>query len=311
MDKPYYAMMNLGIVHPMAFPETIKGEGPVVETIRQIATDEFFGAIEVRRATSPEVLAEEKKIFAESGIEPIVAGQPPLLLGKLNLNALDDAERSAAVEDVKKSIDEAYELGAKICAILSGPDPGEEQREAAVEALAKSLVELAQYSASRAGDGEPVFVSLETFDYDIDKKCLMGPTKLAGQLMERVRGEVQNVGLTIDLSHLPLLRESVEECLGAAKDYLIHVHVGNAFTEKEDDPAYGDQHPRFGYPGSLNDVDDLRAFLKGLVDIGYFDKDLPTSKPVVTFEIKPVPGENPELVIAGTKRAFLEAWAAV
>jgi hypothetical protein len=31
--------------------------------------------------------------------------------------------------------------------------------------------------------------------------------------------------------------------------------------------------------------------------------------PIVGFEIKPMPGEDPDIVIAGTKRVWKEAWA--
>jgi hypothetical protein len=33
--------------------------------------------------------------------------------------------------------------------------------------------------------------------------------------------------------------------------------------------------------------------------------------PVFTFEVKPLPGETPELLVANTKRVFKEAWAKV
>ncbi|MER3486117.1 MAG: xylose isomerase, partial [Chloroflexota bacterium] len=59
-------------------------------------------------------------------------------------------------------------------------------------------------------------------------------------------------------------------------------------------PAYGDQHPRFGVPGGENDVAELAAYLRALLKIGYFDKPLPTKRPVLTFEVKPMPGESAE-----------------
>jgi len=124
-----------------------------------------------------------------------------------------------------------------------------------------------------------------------------------------VKESVGNVGLTVDLSHLPLLHETAEQMLVGAKDHLIHVHIGNAFTALESDPAYGDQHPRFGYPGSLNGLPELVGFLRVLKQIGYFTAKVPTRKPVISFEIKPTPGEDSVLIIAGAKRVFKEAWA--
>ena len=74
-------------------------------------------------------------------------------------------------------------------------------------------------------------------------------------------------------------------------------------------PAYGDQHPAFGCECGLNDVDEVVEFLSGLMEIGFFDKDLPTSMPVVSFEVKPLPGEDSDIVVSGAKRVLNEAWA--
>lgn len=301
--------MHVGIVHPMIFPETGTGEGPVVETIERIATDPFFGAIEIRPTISQEIRSRVTDVIAQSGIVPIISGQPPLLQGKLDINALDEGARMEAVACVKASVDEAVAIGARYAAILTGPDPGEADRAKALELLVRSLCEACEYARAVPGD-EPVWISLEAFDRDVDKKALVGPTPIAVEVMERVKAEGHdNVGLLIDLSHLPLLQESPRQCLTAAAPHLIHIHAGNAFVRDPKDPAYGDQHPRFGYPGSMNNVDDLAEFIRVLDDVGYFGKHLPTGKPVFTFEVKPVPGESSELIIAGTKRALLAAIA--
>jgi len=304
--------MLVGLVHPMAFPETGKGEGPVAATVAKVAADEFFTAIEVRPTISAEVRQQVASIIATSGIVPIISGQPPLLQGKLDLNAEDEGARAAAVACVKASVDEAVALGAPYVAVLSGPDPGEATREAAVLRLVKSLCECCDYARSVSTSPPPIHITLEAFDRDIDKKCLVGPTKLAVRVMELAKAAGSpNVGLLIDLSHLPLLQETARGCLTLAASHLIHVHAGNAFVRSRDDPAYGDQHPRFGYPGSMNDIADLAEYIEVLVEVGYFDKDLPTGRPVFTFEVKPVPGECSDLVIAGTKRALSEALAMI
>lgn len=51
-----------------------------------------------------------------------------------------------------------------------------------------------------------ITISLENFDRDGDKKCLVGPSRESNPIAERVRAlGHHNFGLTIDLSHLPLL----------------------------------------------------------------------------------------------------------
>lgn len=308
-DRHWRDMMDLGIVHFMAYP-VIRDEDPemILDTARRIAQDDFFQVIEVRPSQHQEVIDGLKSMAMTSHIKIGVGAQPPLLINKLNLNSLDDAERQKAVDAVKNAIDQAYEFDARICAFLSGPD-NPDDRDSAMAALVDSCVELCEYSQSKAGDGEPVWLSLEQFDDTIDKCSLIGPTPRAVELADRVKEQVDNFGLTQDLSHMPLLGEDAQEFLAPTVDHLIHVHVGNALMGDESHEAYGDKHPGFGYPGSENDVDDLARFLETLIYVGYFDKDLPTEKPIVTFEVAPIGDEDSDLLVAGTKRVFQRAWS--
>lgn len=308
-DKHWRDMMDLGIVHFMAYP-VIRDEDPdlILATARKIAEDDFFQVLEVRPSQHPEVVEGLKKLAMTSHIKLGMGAQPPLLLNQLNINSLDDAERQKGVDAVKNAIDQAYELGCRICAFLSGPD-NPDDRDSAMSALVDSCVELCQYSQGKAGEGDPVWLSLEQFDDTIDKCSLIGPTPRAVQLADRVKEQVDNFGLTQDLSHMPLLSESAQEFLAPTVDHLMHIHVGNALMGDEGHSAYGDKHPGFGYPGSENDVEDLVRFLETLIYVGYFDKELPTSKPIVTFEVMPVGDEDSDLLVAGTKRVFQQAWS--
>lgn len=311
-EKHWRDMMDLGLVHFMAWP-IIRDDNPelILATAKQIAEDDFFSVLEVRRSQHPEVMAGLKAMAATSKLKLGVGAQPGLLLNKLSVNTLDAAARQAAVAEVKLSIDAAYELGARLVAFLSGPKPDNEaDTPAAMDALVESCVELCKYSQSKAGDGDPVWLSLEQFDDSIEKCSLIGPSPLAAELAARVKEQVPNFGLTQDLSHMPLLGESPQDMLMPTVDHLIHVHVGNAVMAEEGMVGYGDKHPGFGYPGSENDVPELASFLEALIYVGYFDRDdLPTGRPIVTFEVAPMPGEDSDLLIAGTKRAFHAAWS--
>ena len=310
MSKPWTAYIHLGIVHPMAFPETLKGEGPIIETVTKILRDPFFGAIEVSWVKDEVVRAQLASLLEAAHIDTVYCGGPPILMQGLNLNALDPNERSRALDGVKKLVDEAYALNAKILLVCSGRDPGVEKRDEAKNVLIDSLKEVCGYAEERA-KGYALSISLENFDRDVDKRLLIGPTSESVEVAKAVRESYENFGLTVDLSHLPLLKESSREALSSAKDYLIHVHVGNCVVKNEKHPLYGDQHPRFGITGGENDVKELAEFLKVLKDVGYLGKKTPTALPVVSFEVKPTADEVPEVVIAGSKRVFLDAWAMV
>ena len=60
--------------------------------------------------------------------------------------------------------------------------------------------------------------------------------------------------------------------------------------------------------GGENDVPQLVYFLKALIDIGYIPSSPQETSPVVGFELKPVPGEKSEMIIANCKRTWEKAW---
>lgn len=304
MTGPLERYMRVGIVHFMAFPETMEGEGPVVETVKKIAEDEFFSAIEVTRIKDKGAREEVRKCIEASGLRVSFGAQPMLLSGKHNLNAEDVVARDAAIAVVKEAIDQALALGARNVALLSGADPGEGKREMALERLVDSLGQLSIYGEGRGG----VNVILETFDRDIDKKCLVGPAEVALQVAEMVRRGHDNFGLMYDLSHMPLLRERARDALWLIKDYLVHVHIGNCVMGDRAHPAYGDMHPRFGLEGGENGVDELADFLRVLLEIGYLSEGKPGG---VGFEVRPMQGEPSELVIANAKRTLKSAWSLI
>jgi sugar phosphate isomerase/epimerase len=294
--------MQVGIVHFMAYPECMKGEGPIYDTLTKIVEDEFFAAVEITWIKDPAERARVKALLATGHLTVGYGAQPCLLSQKLNLNHFDAAERKKAVDQVKACIDEAAEVGADAVAVLSGADPGA-RREEAFALLVGSVKELCVYAKSKG-----LRFVLESFDSKYDKKCLIGPAKDALALCKAVRKEYKDFGIMVDLSHLPIQDETPMQVFGTLKkENIAHIHIGNA-VKQTGHPAYGDQHPRFGLPGGENDVPQLVEFLKALFEIGYLGKG---RRPVVAFEVKPLPGETSGAVIASAKRTLLEAWALV
>jgi len=307
MVESWRQLMDVGLIHFMAYPNAT--EPPAVqETVRKLAQDDFWDVLEIKRVDEPGVHDELRAIAEQSGISYGMAAQPNLLGGKLSLNDPDEAGRQAAVDEVKKSIDAAYEVDARITAVLSGPDPGEAERDQQIDLLVDSLVELCQYAQDQATD-YVCWISLEPFDYNIDKACLIGPSDRAAEVAKRVREQVDNFGLTPDLSHLPLLGETPSECLSQIGEYVIHTHAGNCLMADESDEAYGDQHPHFGYPGSETDVPELKQYVEDLIYAGYFQSEVPTQKPILSIEVKPVGDEDPDLIVADNKRTWRRMWA--
>lgn len=301
MNESMHKYMKVGLIHFMAFPSTMKGEGPIVETIKRIACDDYFSAIELTWIKDPQVRKEVKKILTSSHMAVGYGAQPRLLTTGMNINDLNEEGRAKAVASLKEGIDEAYEIGAKGLAFLSGKYQ-EETKEQSYQALLASTKELCAYAKSKGN----LRIILEVFDYDIDKKSLIGPAPLAKRFAEDMMEEYDNFGLMVDLSHIPMIYETCEESILPIKDYLVHAHMGNTVIKDPSFEAYGDTHPRFGFPNGENDVEELVEFLKVLMDIGFLNTKNP---PIVSFEVKPWGDEDPELVIANAKRTLNEAWA--
>jgi sugar phosphate isomerase/epimerase len=295
--------MKVGLIHFMAYPSCMKGEGPIEETLKKIALDDYFDAVEISWIKDKEVRERAKKIIETSYLTVGYGAQPRLLTTGLNINHIDEEERAKAVATLKEGIDEAYEMNAKGFAFLSGKYT-DDKFEEAFEALVKSTKELCRYAKEKGN----INVLLEVFDYDVDKKSLIGPAPLAKRFAEEIRKEYDNFGLMVDLSHIPQLHESIEESILPVKDYILHAHMGNCVVKDPSMPAYGDQHPRFGFPNGEVDVDQLVEYLRVLKNIGFLSEE---RRPVVSFEVKPFGDEDPDLVVANAKRVLNLAWARV
>jgi sugar phosphate isomerase/epimerase len=300
MNESIHKYAKIGLIHFMAYPSTIKGEGPIEATIRKIAVDDYFDAIEITWIKNTEVRKKVKTMLDSSHLSIAYGAQPRLLTTGQNINDLDESKRIVAVNNIKEGIDEAIEMGAVGLGFLSGKY-SEDRKEEAYQALVKSTKEICAYAKSK-GD---IKIAHEVFDYDIDKCSLVGPVDLAKRYAKEVCAEFDNFGLMVDLSHLPIIHETARQSLIPIKDYIIHAHMGNCYMRDKTDPAYGDAHPRFGYPGGENDVEELVEYLKVLREIGYLNPD---NRRILSFEVKPVGDEDADIVVANAKRVLNLAW---
>ena len=305
MEEPLARYARIGIIHFMLWPQTMKGTGPIAETVERLVADTDFDAIEVTQIADPDERSRVRGLLEVARVTCAFGAQPILLGGQHDLNALDEAKRAAAIDAVKRGIDQAHDLGAVGCGVLSGPDPGLPFRDQGVEALVDSLKWLCDYAAHQ--DGMPI--ALETFDRKpFGKNALIGPSDEAADVARRVRAHFPSFGLLLDLSHLPLLGETPRQALADVREFLVNAHMGNCVMRHPDHEAYGDNHPPFGIPEGENDTFELAEYLRELLDCGFLDKG---RRPLLSFEVKPLAGESVEAVIAGSKRTLAAAWAAV
>jgi sugar phosphate isomerase/epimerase len=300
------ATMDFGVVHALAYPECRTGEGPVIETLQAIVDDPYFGAVEIAPIKDPAVRMQARALLGAAQLQVVYLPILPMLLEDLGLGSADSDLRQAARSRMHNLLDQAIEFDAPLAMIMAPRDPGPALREATTDRFVADLHELCDYADARS-TRRRLHLTLENFDRDVEKKRLIGPTAEAAALADAV--DRANFGLTIDLSHLPLLHETSAAALRAAGRHLIHAHIGNCVIDYPDSPLYGDFHPRFGHPEGSNDLPEVAEFVQALHAVGYWEQARARlgTTPILSMELRPS-GESSATTIANGKRVFARAW---
>ena len=290
---------TVGIVHGMAYPHASDSPPLFLSTLEKLLVDDYFELIEIGQLPFPELNGIVPTLIKSAHCTFSYCGHSRLFKHNLNPNSLVEVERLAAVDELKRGIDEALEWGATEFQFLSRLYD-EHCIPSHIEALAKSVRQLCSHAGSLP-------VTLEVFDHNIDKCSLLGPIDRVVSLLDKV-SDIPNFGIMVDCSHIPMIGETIEENIEPIRSFVRHAHVGNTYIKDKSNPAYGDLHPRFGYPGSENDVLYVAEYLKKLLDIGYLHLG---GSNALSFEVRPLPGENGDLVVANAKRTLNQAWRKV
>lgn len=289
---------NLGLVFGMAEPNYHS-----FEHLRQVLRDPFFSAIEMRDlwSYSGKERDELQRMLGISLMKVTYETQPLLLYyPEYNLNTPDSVVRERTTERLKLEIDAAVFLRAQSIVTTSGKYLEDVPEEEQLTYLIDSLLVLAAYAQKKG-----IQLLLEPFDRTIDKKMLIGPLAATLEVAKRVSEEYPNFGILLDCARFPLFQESRKEIVHTLRDYIAQVHIGNCVLADSGSPIFGDKHPRFGISDGLVDAIELTHFFKDLSDVGFLSLG---SDKIMSLEARPVEGEEPELIIANMKRAFLKAW---
>ncbi len=222
---------------------------------------------------------------------------------KISLCTLDIQEREMAKIVIRDQIDMAAAIGATGFVFVSGadlPDNRSDAQQAFKEFCRWFCRELDKYG---------ITALLEPFDRTVDKKFLYGPIDDCVKLMEELRKEgVANIGIELDMAHLPLMYEDFESSIERCAPYLKRVHLGNCVLKDKSNPFYGDKHPPIGIEGGEIDTPELKRILRKLYEVGFLDEN--DRKPLI-MEMQPFPGKSAEYTVKETFRRLNAAWEAV
>ncbi len=217
------------VVHAMAFPGRQNtnsmlrgepGERYLMESLRVLAEDPYFGGIELTRIKDPSLRKKAIEYLSKTKLHIFFSSQPVQILNEegyapTDISSINELDRINAVNRLKEMIDQAYEFNAEGFTLMSGRDPGEALRESAKLSLIRSIHEICDYSnkVAKSLKRKPMKIILEMFDRVNDPNGrfhnqLIGPTFEAIEIARRLRDEYHHneFGLLYDLTHMFLIR---------------------------------------------------------------------------------------------------------
>ncbi len=222
---------------------------------------------------------------------------------KISLGSLELTERELTKIVIQDQIEQAVKSGAKSFVFVSGADNPEHRVEAQ-----ELFYEFCLWFCNELKP-HGITALLEPFDRTVDKKFLYGSIDECIELVDRVCKIHNNIGIELDIAHLPLMGEDIRESILKCGDKIKRVHLGNCVLKDKYSPLYGDMHPPMGIEGGEICENELTIALKALLEIDYLDK---SKRNPLVLEMRPLDGENSiERTIADSFALLDRAWAAV
>jgi hypothetical protein len=80
------SFMRVGLIHFMAYPETMKGEGPIVETLTEILKDDYFDFLEISWIKDDQTRENARDLIKQCHIGLAYGSQPRVLTTGLDIN---------------------------------------------------------------------------------------------------------------------------------------------------------------------------------------------------------------------------------
>ncbi|MCK5757802.1 MAG: sugar phosphate isomerase/epimerase [Clostridiales bacterium] len=259
----YREFIKLGINHHMLNKRVVNDPKKHCKTLLQLLKDRRFDSMDLWITDNKKYHHEEVKAILSSGKEIIYnIGSRP---GEKTPNAssYNRREQSYAMDFFKREIDMAAEVKSKKIVIFSGYD-NPEDRKGAKEQFMEFCFRLFEYVPE-----DTVFL-LEPADRDMDKKMLLGPTKESVDFVKTINKKgYSNLKLMMDMCHVPLLHETLEEAVNASEGILGHLHIGNSIDCSPGHSRYGDSHPPFGIENSIYTEQDAAFVIGKIIKAGY------------------------------------------
>lgn len=287
--------MQLGVNHHVLYSDVIKEPAEHLRTLEIVLSDPRLDIIDmwypwdIKDGCLNAIRKSGKTIYYNMGNR---TGQRPLAPA-----SMEDEHRRYSLDVYKDELQRAKLCGAKKIIANSGPN-NVEYRDQCKDYLVEFYVELCKRA-------EPIIVLIEPTDWDTSKRKLIGSSREAVEICQRVRDAgYANMASMVDMCHVPLMHETITQAVFDTGDYLEHVHMGNCVLDKAS-PHYGDKHPGIGIQGGLFGAGDIAQLFELLLSNGYFSSK---NKGSASIEMHRLPNQTPETSFEKYYTAVCQAW---
>ena len=295
----YRDYVRLGLNHHLLYADRASDPAGHEQSLLHLLDDE---RLEILDMWIPEALPfREREIRAVLDSGKMVYYNVGTRKGKEAAHpaTLDAKKRAYSLDFYKRELDRAIAVRAGKAITNSGPDVPED-RVAAMEALVSFYVEICRYVP------DDMIIMVEPTDRETSKRKFIGPSREAADLARRVHAAgCSNFASMVDMGHLPLMGETIEQGMTDTAGCIGHIHLGNCILKDKTHPMFGDKHVAWGILGGEYDLDDVAELLALGLDMGYFSKG---SRGSVSIEMRPIPGETPEDSLDIYYDTFRMAW---
>jgi sugar phosphate isomerase/epimerase len=303
MNEAFTRYARLGLVHHMLYARSVEDPEYHVRTLETMLARTDIETLDCCLPYGRERQERLVPAICQSGKVHIAFALHLFPLRKLSLAATSYAEQAQVRMIVSDFIRQAVAMGATGFVFASGGPPYAETTKAHQAAFLDFCRWFCEQLAPHGIDA-----LLEPFDFDFDKKFAYGPLDVNLELVEQVRRDFPNIGIELDVAHLPLMREEAVSSIRRSAPFLKRVHLGNCVMKNPADIFYGDRHPPIGYPGGEIDVAELVPILSTLLEVGFLNRE---NRGDVIVEMNPFPGRSEDDSVADNFARVNQAWAQV
>jgi sugar phosphate isomerase/epimerase len=297
---PLRDVARLGLVHHMLFPEEAADPDRYANSLREFIarTDiDTFDCCAPRDIRPFAGFADLVRVHEKHDITFAIHLFP---FKELSLCEPDPDRNRAARTILAGMIEQAQAVGAARMIVASGRPPENQH----LDACRKAFRETCRWMCERLTPAG-ITLLIEPFDTAVDKCFLYGPTIDCTTLVQDLRDTGADIGIELDIAHLPLMNETISDAIHTVAPVLQRVHLGNCVLRNPDHPLYGDKHPPIGYPEGEINVPEITEALKALCQCGFLSKTQPGS---LLLEMTPWPGRTVEQTVDDSMNRLNTAW---